>query len=166
MTVQRRLARLWIVTLVLALVVGPGLVPAGAQDLVQDGLAGPGESTAADDGTVDLSGDPLAEGAGLGTDAGWWAAVQEEIRQSEYEVTWQEHTYLTDLPAAYQAPNRAHNLRTYFEPTGIRVHDRTASASPALLELRLVDAGREGALAPVGAGSVVSDGHRVTSPGT
>jgi K319L-like, PKD domain/FG-GAP repeat len=55
----------------------------------------------------------------------WWGATQENIRQSEYQVSWQEQTYLTDLLAAYQAPNRAHNLRTYFTPEGIRVIPRT-----------------------------------------
>jgi len=44
---------------------------------------------------------------------GWWTAVQEGIRQSEYHITWQEHTHLADMPVtstapgagAYQAPN-------------------------------------------------------------
>jgi hypothetical protein len=66
-------------------------------------------------------------------DAGWWAAAQANIRQSEYNVTWQAQTYLEDLPApanelragAYQAPNRAHNLRTYFTAEGIRIVPRT-----------------------------------------
>ena len=43
----------------------------------------------------------------------WLSAVQEDIQASEYHVTWQDQTYLADLSAAYQAPNRAHNLRTY-----------------------------------------------------
>ena len=54
----------------------------------------------------------------------WWTAVQENIQREEYSVTWQEHTYLADLDAAYQAPNRAQNLRTYFTPQGIRVIPR------------------------------------------
>ena len=48
---------------------------------------------------------PPTEAAGA--DADWWSAVQENIRRSEYQVTWQEQTYLDDVPAAYQAPNRA-----------------------------------------------------------
>ena len=39
-----------------------------------------------------------------------------------------------------QAPNRAHNLRTYFEASGIRVHDRTAAGSRELLSLSLSSA--------------------------
>lgn len=59
--------------------------------------------------------------------ADWWATVQEDIRRSEYHVTWQDHTHLPNLPAAYQAPNRAHNLRTYFTLAGIRAIPRTES---------------------------------------
>ena len=59
----------------------------------------------------------------------WWAAVQEDIRRSEYQVTWQDRTYLADLAGAYQAPNRAHNLRAYFTPEGIRVVQRTWATS-------------------------------------
>jgi len=33
-------------------------------------------------------------------------------------VTWAEHTYLPELPAGYQAPNRVQNLRTYFTTSG------------------------------------------------
>src|SRR5262245_45451250 len=56
--------------------------------------------------------------------------------------------------AGLQAPNRRHDLRTIFEPTGVRVHDRTANGSPRLLELRLSGVGRGDALAPVAPGEV------------
>ena len=59
-----------------------------------------------------------------GVTADWWAAVQENIARSEYRITWQERTYLDGVEAAYQAPNRAHNLRTYFTPDGVRVIPR------------------------------------------
>lgn len=51
----------------------------------------------------------------------WWATVQKNIRQSEYHITWQKKTCLKEINAAWQAPNRAQNLRTYFTPAGIRV---------------------------------------------
>ena len=53
-----------------------------------------------------------------GVSANWWTTVQKDIRQSEYRVTWQDHTYLPDVGASYHAANRAHNLRTYFSPEG------------------------------------------------
>ncbi|MBN1140151.1 MAG: FG-GAP repeat protein [Anaerolineae bacterium] len=59
-----------------------------------------------------------------GASDNWWAAAQERIRQSEYQVTWQELTYLDDVAAAYQAPNRTQNLRTYFTAQGIRMIPR------------------------------------------
>ncbi len=30
----------------------------------------------------------------------WWSRVQDDIRRSEYHVTWQDSTYLPDLEAA------------------------------------------------------------------
>jgi hypothetical protein len=60
-----------------------------------------------------------------------------------------------------QAPNRAHDLRTYFDARGIRVHDRTAPGDPSLLALTLARVGRGGALAPVSPGEVTHAGPRV-----
>lgn len=54
----------------------------------------------------------------------WWSTVQENIRKSEYNATWQEGTSLAGLAAAYQAPNRAQNFRTYFSPEGVRLIPR------------------------------------------
>ena len=51
----------------------------------------------------------------------WWSAVQKEIRQSEYKIRWQDKTDLPNIKAAYQAPNRAQNLRTYFTTEAIVV---------------------------------------------
>jgi len=44
--------------------------------------------------------------------------ILEQIESQEYDVTWVEHTYLPELPAAYQAPNRASGFRTYFTDKG------------------------------------------------
>jgi hypothetical protein len=64
-------------------------------------------------------------------------------------------------PLGLQAPNRAHDLRTWFEPAGIRVQGRTAPGSPDLLTLSLSAVGREGALAAVAPGELSSQGDRV-----
>ncbi len=68
--------------------------------------------------------EPAAASPGADVPADWWTAVQEDIRLAEYHATWQEGTALADLAAAYQAPNRAQNLRTYFTPQGIRIIPR------------------------------------------
>ena len=57
----------------------------------------------------------------------WWTAVQEDIRKSEYDVIWQEYVHIPDISAAYKAPNRAHNLRTYFMPDSIMITPRTSA---------------------------------------
>ena len=80
----------------------------------------------------------------------WWATVQEQIRQSEYEVTWQDTTYLPDTPAAYQAPNRTQGLRTYFTPEEVVVIPRTGveDALPWQWGLRVSAASSNARLAP------------------
>ena len=50
--------------------------------------------------------------------ANWLESVQKDLRQREYNLTWQEQTSLPGVKAAYQAPNRANNLRTFFTPQG------------------------------------------------
>ncbi|MGB7114944.1 MAG: integrin alpha, partial [Anaerolineales bacterium] len=102
---------------------------------------------------------------------GWWAAVQEDIRQSEYHITWQEHIYLADLPAtsaslgagAYQAPNRAHNLRTYFAPAGVRLIPRVFEGETPPWEwgLTLTGFGYTGDVQPVTAAIQQVDENRI-----
>ncbi len=79
--------------------------------------------------------------------------AQSQIARHEYRVSANRN--------GLQAPNRAHGLRTYFEPTGIRVHDRTRADSSELLSLKLSGVGRGETLAAVGPGEVTSDGARV-----
>jgi hypothetical protein len=86
--------------------------------------------------------------------ADWLARAQRHLAEREYEAG--------PNAQGLQAPNRAQNLRTYFERTGIRVVDRTAAGSPELLTLRLAGIGRGERLAPVDAGEVTSEGARVT----
>src|SRR5882672_1698152 len=73
--------------------------------------------------------------------ADWLATAREQIAAREYRASANGDVL--------QAPNRAHNLRTYFANTGIRVHDRTASGSPELLQMSLVGLGRGDSLAAV-----------------
>jgi hypothetical protein len=54
----------------------------------------------------------------------WWSTMREQIASSEYYITWQERTYLEEHTAAYQAPNRAQNLRSYFTEDGLIVIPR------------------------------------------
>ncbi len=88
----------------------------------------------------------------------WWSTIQTNLRLEEYAVSWQTMTPLADVPAAFQAPNRAHNLRTYFTPAGPRVIPRDTAAAPAWeWGLELVGYGT----APVPAADLVAEGRRV-----
>jgi hypothetical protein len=86
------------------------------------------------------------------TDANWLARAKQAIAAREYRASANRE--------GLQAPNRAHNLRTYFGPTGIRVHDRTAAGSPELLRLTVVGVGRGVEIAGVAPGEPVNAGER------
>ena len=118
----------------------------GARDVVVALLAA---AVLVDSGCVH-SGSP--EAAAPSSD--WLARAQQHIAEREYRAS--------ENGQGLQAPNRAHNLRTYFDPGGIRVHDRTAIGSPELVRISLAAIGRADALAPVpSSGSVVANENRV-----
>jgi hypothetical protein len=138
---QTNLKHMWTVGLLLALLVG--LCPV--------------LPTAADNGTTDAA--PTQDG-------GWWATVEENIRRAEYHVTWQEHTYLADVTAgAYQAPNRAQNLRTYFSAEGLvvipRVWPEAGEVPPWRWELTLTAWGRTSTLKAVSAADLQAQDNRI-----
>jgi len=90
----------------------------------------------------------------------WWSRVQADLRMSEYRVNWQEKTPLPDGQAAYQAPNRAQDLRTFFTAEGVWWVPRTAKASWQVgLTLTSMGAGRRSA--PVGEAQPEAKGNRV-----
>ena len=49
----------------------------------------------------------------------WWNHVQQGLAEAEYHASRNGQ--------GLQAPNRAHNLRTFFDSAGIRIHSRTAA---------------------------------------
>ncbi len=97
------------------------------------------------------------------TSQDWWGAVQAQLAAQEYFITWQEITYLADLPAAYQAPNRAQDLRTYFTPAGVVVIPRTGyeGAPPWRWQSQLVGWGRAGAMQPVQEATLAVQENRI-----
>ncbi len=96
-----------------------------------------------------------------GVSSDWWDQAQKDIHQAEYNVTWQEQTYLPDVAAAYQAPNRAHNLRTYFTPAGIRIIPRARRSPQWELGLTLTGFGYAGSTQPVANPDLMTNGHRI-----
>ena len=136
----------------IALVALLALISAGAGSAT---VGGPGTVGEHYGGTPDGDAVVLPEVAS----AGWWATAQEDIRHSEYHVTWQDSTYLPDVPAAYQAPNRAQGLRTYFTPDGLRIIPRTEVTPSWDWGLTLRGYDYEGDVQPVAAPTV--DGNRI-----
>lgn len=97
--------------------------------------------------------DAAPKPAASAIDQTWWTHVRDGLSRYEY------HPSLSNN--GLQAPNRAHNLRTYFEASGIRVHDRTSVGGPALVSMSLAGLGRGPAPPEVKAGVVQQVGSRV-----
>jgi hypothetical protein len=142
MKLQARLLCLWCpVLMAVVLTVTPAPKSVVAQGPVGQAPAVAGEVQADAPGEQSSTAEPA-----VGAD--WWSSVQEQIEQAEYAVTWQEQTYLPDLPAAFQAPNRAHNLRTYFAPDRLiiipRTWDEETSVPPWRVQMAFDGWGRVG----------------------
>ena len=111
--------------------------------------------------SVPLPGEPVTLDTETLTGSDWWATVQENIRQQEYHITWQERSVIPGAGPAYQAPNRAHNLRTYFYPDGIRIVRRTEQTPSWVFGLALSGFGREGDIQAVAAAALVTAENRI-----
>jgi hypothetical protein len=102
-----------------------------------------------------VSGDQAPIRATRGGDPGTLLPILErEIAAREYEAT--------PNGDGLQAPNRANGLRTYFDPSGIRVLDRMAAPDAReLARLTLSGVGRGAALAGIAPGEISHGGARV-----
>ena len=105
--------------------------------------------------------DGPAEKLPPGVTPGWLDAAKRSIAASEYR-------FAPAGEGAFSAPNRAGDLRARVAGRGVEVESRTRGAAAFRLELGLVRAGRDGALADVPAGVAELSGDRVEirRPGT
>ncbi|MEE8392507.1 MAG: integrin alpha [Anaerolineae bacterium] len=92
----------------------------------------------------------------------WLIAVQEDVRQREYHVAWQETPLVPGDSASYQAPNRAHGLRIGFYSTGVRIVPRATAQSSWMFGLTLTGLGQEGAIASLDLPTLSVHENRVT----
>ena len=88
---------------------------------------------------IPVAQDPGTPDPALPVGDGWQSTVQQQLEASEYNISWQEQTYLPEIPAAYQAPNRRHNLRTYFTPQGFTIIPRSDEVTAWRLNFSLLD---------------------------
>ncbi len=82
------------------------------------------------------------------------------LPQARSHIAAREY-WASETSKGLQAPNREHGLRSYFKPTGVRVHDRTGVGSPRLLGLELARIGRGEVVVPVAPGEVAHREGRV-----
>src|SRR5262245_34029622 len=104
----------------------------------------------------------LVQSAAGPAPAAWLEQAQRGIRSPEYNLTWENRTPLAGLAAAWQAPNRAHNLRVYFSGSGVRVIPRIDQSQPWEWALTLTGYGRGRTLVPVESVVPVVTANRVT----
>jgi hypothetical protein len=71
-----------------------------------------------------------------GIDTDWWSKVQKDIKESEYEISWQEKH------SEYQSPNRAQNLRFSYYYDGFKVRPRVEGDKWSI-DIRLKKYGRK-----------------------
>lgn len=102
-----------------------------------------------------------AQGNGRPADApDWREAVHDRITESEYEVSWRPTT-LRQAREAWQAPNRAQGIRTWFLDDGIRVTSREHVDTPWEIGLTFVAWGRGDEASPAESGRPRADARRV-----
>ena len=103
-----------------------------------------------------ISGGPLSAADGSGTavsGTGFNKSFSIGLAAMEYNASRNRR--------GLQAPNRRHDLRTYFDAGGIRVLQRTGPGERELLTMQVTAFGREGSLLPVGEASITHHGPRV-----
>jgi uncharacterized repeat protein (TIGR01451 family) len=91
----------------------------------------------------------------------WLGQVEQQIRDSEYHLSWQTSPVLPELGPGWHAPNRAHNLRTYFTAQGIRVVERETQEPAWSWGLSLEAYGRAGSSSNVAAASLIALDARI-----
>jgi hypothetical protein len=92
----------------------------------------------------------------------WWAQAQENIRKSEYNITYQEKCAIEGDPPGLHAANRAHNLRAYFREDGVQLVEREASVHDWGLKVQSTAWGAGDAMQPLPPVKPTSEGNQVT----
>ena len=105
---------------------------------------------------------PAAAASGQpGISDDWLAQAQEHIRQSEYNISWADQPLIAGAPASYQAPNRAQDLRFYFQESGLQAIRRTETKPTWVWGLYLSGLGRGEQLAAAGQAALNVAGNQV-----
>ena len=113
-----------------------------------------------------LAGHAFADADAADVSGDWLQAIQKQIADSEYELSWQDRPQVelgsASGPGAWHAPNREHGFRTYFTQNGIRLIPRVSGDGPSWeFGLSLSGYGRGRAVAPVSAPSLAPDENRI-----
>ena len=89
---------------------------------------------------------------GVGDD--WFARVQQGIRDGEYRFQLGPASYRSGRGEVWQAPNRACDLRIYFDSEGVEILERVTQEAPTIVRLSLAGWGRPETIDTSGAGAL------------
>ncbi|MEW5870494.1 MAG: FG-GAP-like repeat-containing protein [Chloroflexota bacterium] len=103
----------------------------------------------------------LDAGTQAGNPGDWLTQAQEYIRQSEYQISWVEEPLVEGAPASFQAPNRAQDLRFYFQEAGLQIVRRTESAPAWVLNMALSRVGIRDEMTSLQAPALNVDANRI-----
>jgi hypothetical protein len=92
---------------------------------------------------------------------GWIDQVQRDLKEREYELTWQAEPAVEGIEPSWHAPNRSQGFRTYFTSEGIRVVPRTEAAPTWRWGLSLVGYGNAEKTWEVPRPNLEASGHRM-----
>ncbi len=96
-----------------------------------------------------------------GASPDWWSSARASIEAEEYHASWVAKTPFADLDAGWQAPNRAHDFRTWFTERGARLVPRRDETPAWEWSVSLVAWGRPGTLRDAAPGALRVLGNRV-----
>ncbi|MEW5870491.1 MAG: FG-GAP-like repeat-containing protein [Chloroflexota bacterium] len=102
-----------------------------------------------------------AAGPQPGDNEDWLAQAQEYIRQSEYQISWEEEPLVEGAPASFQAPNRAQDLRFYFQENGLQIVRRTESEPSWVFRMVFRGVGNQSEMAALQAPALNVDANRI-----
>ncbi len=90
-----------------------------------------------------------------------WASISERLRAAEYQATWQVPTGVDGVIEAWEAPNRANDLRILFAEDGVHVVPRRETTPSWHWRMQLVGVGREGSVRRTAAPQLVVRRNRI-----
>jgi hypothetical protein len=91
----------------------------------------------------------------------WLSQIRENIKNMEYEATWQENSVIPKGRAGYHIANREQDLRVYFYPDEVAIVKRSDLQPLTSCRFQVEGIGRDGFLTPPGEPEISAEKNRL-----